>query len=166
MVVSIDEQKLPVSLSRPYIRPYKRVLLVDGPNLYFALKSEGRKLDFEKLKRSLLPEGGLAVYFTFLPRRRREHESFLEVLRRQGWEVVLSPSPSRWGKEKGVDITLGLTLVELAPHAEEIYLVSGDGDLIPAVRKARSLGTKVFVASPQGVLSQALVREADGVELL
>lgn len=149
-------------------RIYKRVLLVDGPNLYFALKSEGRKLDFAQLKRSFLPEGegSLALYFTFMPNKRREHESFLEVLRRQGWEVILSPAPSRWGREKGVDITLGLTLAEIAPHAEEIYLISGDADLIPAVRKARSLGAKVFVASPQGVLSQALVKEADGVELI
>ena len=52
--------------------------------------------------------------------------------------------------EKQVDVRLAVDLVGQAWRDEYdfAYLLSADGDFVPAVREARSLGKKVFAASP------------------
>ena len=52
--------------------------------------------------------------------------------------------------EKAVDVMLALDLVTMAihDHYEAAYLLSADGDFTPAVETVRSLGKKVYVASP------------------
>lgn len=53
-------------------------------------------------------------------------------------------------REKGVDVSLACDLVDLARRDvfDVAYLVSGDADFCPAVDIARSIGKRVFVASP------------------
>lgn len=53
-------------------------------------------------------------------------------------------------REKGVDVFLACDLVDLARRDvfDIAYLVSGDADFCPAVNTARSIGKRVFVASP------------------
>ena len=53
-------------------------------------------------------------------------------------------------REKGVDVFLACDLVDLARRDafDVAYLVSGDADFCPAVGIARSIGKRVFVASP------------------
>ena len=53
-------------------------------------------------------------------------------------------------REKGVDVFLACDLVDLARRDafDVAYLVSGDADFCPAVNIARSIGKRVFVASP------------------
>ena len=52
--------------------------------------------------------------------------------------------------EKQVDVRIAVDLVGQAWRDEydSAYLLSADGDFVPAVREARSLGKKVFAASP------------------
>lgn len=147
-----------------------RAIVVDGPNLYFALKGEGRQIDYEALRQSLLGgEEGRAIYISFLspdPQKAEKHRAFLEALRKKGWEVRQTSEPARYGKERGVDVLVALALVELAGEAQEVCLVSGDKDLVPAVRAAQGLGARVVVAAPQGVIAQALAEAADEVRLI
>lgn len=53
-------------------------------------------------------------------------------------------------REKGVDVFLACDLVDLARRDafDVAYLVSGDADFYPAVAITRSIGKRVFVASP------------------
>lgn len=44
-------------------------------------------------------------------------------------------------------------------HFDTAYLVSGDADFLPAVAIVRSMGKRVFVASPD--ISARLIRAAD-----
>jgi len=52
--------------------------------------------------------------------------------------------------EKAVDVQIAVDMVSLAQRDayDAAYLLSADGDLTPAVSEVRSLGKKVFVASP------------------
>ncbi len=52
--------------------------------------------------------------------------------------------------EKAVDVQIAVDMVSMAQKNayDTAYLLSADGDLTPAVSEARSLGKKVFVASP------------------
>ena len=149
-------------------RPYEGAIVVDGPNLYFGLKEEGRSIEYAAL-RSLVGEGGKAIYVSFTspdPAKAQKHERFLHALRQGGWEVRMPLEPARWGREKGIDVLVAIALLEMALLAKTVYLVSGDGDLAPAVRAAKELGAKVVVLAPQGVIARTLAQEADEVQFL
>jgi len=64
-------------------------------------------------------------------------------------------------REKGVDVFLACDLVDLARRDvyDIAYLVSGDADFVPAVTIARSVGKRVFVASPD--IAARLIRASD-----
>lgn len=78
------------------------------------------------------------------------------------------------GEQKGVDLRIGLDLVNHARNraVDVAYLVSGDDDLTEAVEEAQGLGVQVIVLAvptvqgrPHGV-ARHLQREADGLELV
>lgn len=69
-------------------------------------------------------------------------------------------------EQKGVDTLLALDLVSFAnrPDSSAAVLITGDLDLVEAVRQARGLGVKVLVATPdQNTVARELKRLADGV---
>lgn len=68
------------------------------------------------------------------------------------WETLRAywnSTPTQY-KEKGVDTRISVDLVDLAyrDDYEVAYLLSADGDFVPAVAVARRLGKTVFAASP------------------
>lgn len=78
------------------------------------------------------------------------------------------------GEQKGVDLRIGLDLVNHARNraVDVAFLVSGDDDLTEAVEEAQGLGVQVIVLAvpnamgrPHGV-ARHLQREADGLELV
>jgi uncharacterized LabA/DUF88 family protein len=74
------------------------------------------------------------------------------------------------GHQKGVDSLIVLDLLKLAGTGmvETIYLISGDDDLTEGVREAQACGVRVLLlgaATPVPRQSEAMVLEADGVEL-
>lgn len=78
------------------------------------------------------------------------------------------------GQQKGVDLRIGLDLVNHARHraADVFFLLSGDDDLSEAVEEAQAQGVQVIVLAvptregkPHGV-SRHLIRAADSVVLL
>ena len=80
----------------------------------------------------------------------------------------------REGEQKGVDLRIGLDLVNHARNsaADVFFLVSGDDDLTEAVEEAQGHGVEVVVLAvpdrgnkPHGV-SRHLLRAADDLELL
>ena len=75
------------------------------------------------------------------------------------------------GHQKGVDSLIVLDLLRLASsgRVDQIYLLSGDDDLSEGVREAQALGVRVLLVGVESRMarhSEAMVLEADGVELL
>ena len=75
------------------------------------------------------------------------------------------------GHQKGVDSLIVLDLLRLAAsgRVDQIYLLSGDDDLSEGVREAQALGVRVILVGVESRMarhSEAMVLEADGVELL
>ena len=68
-------------------------------------------------------------------------------------------------EEKGVDVDLALTLAEAAWRRvyDVAILVSGDGDLVRAVRNAKAYERKVVVAAVPSRASRGLLNAADEV---
>lgn len=139
------------------------MILVDGSNLYFALKAHDlENIHMDRLARWLDPNARGKRFYTA---PFKGHSGFVEALKHMGWEVRFSRL--KVDREKGVDVSLAVDMVLLAGRGEpRITLVSGDTDLVPAVEAARSLGTRVVVAQFQDALGMDLVRAADDVVLL
>lgn len=143
-----------------------RALLVDGSNLYKALKDRGLlPVSMRALAEWLTPMGVDTRRFYTAPFR--GHGGFLTALERSGWAVRLARTRKAVRGEEGVDVALAVDLVLLAAMGvREVVLVSGDADLVPAVEAAKSLGARVVVAQFQDVLSRELVEAADELVLL
>lgn len=68
-------------------------------------------------------------------------------------------------KQKGVDIRLGLDVAALAfkRQVDQIVLVAGDGDFVPAVKLARREGIDVVLDPMWAVAASDLVQHVDGI---
>ncbi len=151
----------------------KTAIFVDGNNLYNGLKQRRvlerrRRISMPGLVRHLAPEAAIKKYYSALPEYGDGalHLGFIEALRRQGWEVFLGRVQQ--GQEKGTDVALATDLVFLGVQGayDRAVLVSGDGDLAPAVSRVVQMGREVEVWSFQGLLSLELAQTAQSVRLL
>lgn len=141
----------------------RKVLMVDGGNLYFSLRERGLlPVSMEAVAERIAPGGRKRFYTAPF----RGHGKFLTALEKSGWTVRILRTRKRFGEE-GVDVALAVDMVlQAAAGTKEIVLVSGDADLVPAVEAAQALGAKVTVWAFQGELSPDLARAVDEVGLL
>lgn len=141
-----------------------KALFFDGNNFYHSFREFLRKkhVDMSALARVLLGGPGIKYYYTALPEGLTVHEGFLKTLERGGWRVRRGRIVGN--KEKESDVALAVDLVLWAAKGlPEAVVASGDGDLVPAVKAARKLGTRVKVAAFKPYLSHRLAEAADEV---
>ncbi|GHU07872.1 hypothetical protein FACS189431_3140 [Alphaproteobacteria bacterium] len=58
--------------------------------------------------------------------------------------------------EKGVDVRIAVDIVSYAAKWVEIFLLSSDTDLLPAVKKAKQLGAKIVYVAFEGEIVRAI----------
>lgn len=145
---------------------------MDLSNLYRELRErELLPIDLEGFRKWLEKEVGTPledrrVYTVPIP---GAHGGFLKALRALGWRV--QEGHAALGKEgyreKGVDVALAVDGVVAAGMGKNpLVLVSGDGDLVPMVKAARELGSRVVVVQFQSAIAWRLAAVADEVVLL
>ncbi|MCH8945267.1 MAG: NYN domain-containing protein [Proteobacteria bacterium] len=68
-------------------------------------------------------------------------------------------------RQKGVDMQIGIDMIEVARSGfvEYIALAAGDGDFAPAVQHIQDMGLKVFVVAFPSSLSPELISAADRI---
>ncbi len=68
-------------------------------------------------------------------------------------------------KQKGVDIRIGLDIASLAYKrlVDQVVLISGDSDFIPAAKLARREGIDVVLDPMRGPINQKLLEHVDGI---
>lgn len=176
-------------MARNASAPQRVVAYIDGFNLYYGIRSEGRRylwLDLVALVEKLLKPGQQLVavrYFTARVRndppaeQRQEtylnalsaHSSILDV--RQGRFQQKAVTCRSCGaariqyEEKETDVSLAVTLV--GDGARGLYdvalLISADSDMVPAIREVKLLvpGVRVVGALPPNRHSGALKEACD-----
>jgi len=164
----VGELRLLIKLLR---RQERVIVFIDGPNLYAAKKPFGIKVDYFKLVRELVGERRLIrpyFYTAFNPFNEEDKEQmmkFLSVLERGGFGVKALPLRMREGRlvEKGVDVAIVTDMLVLAFRNayDTAILVSGDTDLVEAVRAIKAMGKRVEVAMFSHVAGEELKRAAD-----
>ena len=110
----------------------------------------------------------------------------LGIARRRGWHLTdtwvqsaingtVSSAPGAKDvflslEQKGVDMRLGIDVASLAlkEQVERIIVISGDTDMVPALKLARREGVQVIMTALQGWvnLSRALIEDSDIVRTI
>jgi len=132
-------------------------LFIDGANLYATSKQLGFDMDYRRLLKEFQGRGNLirAFYFTTLIES-EEYSSIrplVDWLDYNGYRVItkaakeFTDATGRRRVKGNMDIELAIEMLELAPHLDQIYLFSGDGDFRPLVEAVQRKGVKVSVVS-------------------
>lgn len=148
---------------------------MDGANVYRAFRAAFGSARYSPLKLAAeLARGRQLIrtsfYIAAVPQQMgaqlyADQQRFLNNLKQQQgltvWTGRMAQTAGRW-YEKGVDVKIATDMVGMA-YADEYdvaILVSGDGDLAPAIREVRRLGRVVENAMPRVRRSWHLLRES------
>ena len=139
-------------------------VLVDVQNMYYAARNHyNSKLEFSKLLARLLRGRRLTRALAYIAERPgMEQDKFVEVLRRNGYEVRKKILIERSdGSQKGDwDLGMALDAVALADKVDVVIVVTGDGDFVTLVHYLHTRGVCVEVASFPETTALELIRAA------
>lgn len=160
------------------------MIFIDGSNLFWGMRyyneehNSNLKLDYNKLI-SNLASGRVLLKKSFygsMPQPKRKSQiSFHELLRHNGFDVIIyplkrrrKPNGDKPNVEKSVDVAMAIDFVNSArdDDFDTGILVTGDGDFVQAVNRVTSIGKRVEVASFGNNLSKDLKRSADEIVFL
>lgn len=168
---SSQNQKMLVSVDGHDLSRQQRVaIFVDVQNMYYAARNLYQsKLEFATLLKHLVSKRVLQRALAYVVERPgMEQNKFIEVLRRNGYEVRKRVVGDRSDPTSSGDWNIGITLDALAisPRTDVCILVTGDGDFVPLVEKLRNDGVRVEIASFRDTTSNDLYQCADQVHHL
>jgi uncharacterized LabA/DUF88 family protein len=154
----------------------KIALFVDGANFYSTARALGFDVDYRKLLQDFGKSGYIvrAYYYTAMAED-QEYSSIrplIDWLDYNGYTVVTKPtkeyvdgSTGRRKVKGKMDVELTVDALEMAPHVDQIYLFSGDGDFRALVEALQRKGIRVTVVSSVStqppIAADDLRRQAD-----
>ena len=163
----------------------KVVVLIDGSNFYYKVKSLGFKellsFDYSRFIQFLVGKKSLVGSTYFIgkvktdktPQSQKFHKNqqkLLSHLKKHRVDYKLGYLLKSDGKyhEKGVDVQIAVDILVAAYEntADHVILISSDTDLIPSIRKAQSLGKTIEYIGFSHQKSIALVAECKESRLL
>ncbi|MEM7263141.1 MAG: NYN domain-containing protein [Planctomycetota bacterium] len=142
----------------------RMAVLIDVQNMYYAARNlYNSKLEFSKLLKVLTRGRQLTRAIAYIVERPgMEQEKFVEVLRRNGFEVRKKILIERSdGSQKGDwDLGIALDAVALSDKVDSVCLVTGDGDFVNLVHFLMNRGVRVEIASFPETTALELIRSA------
>jgi len=138
-------------------------VFVDVQNLYYSARSlYSSKVNFKEILKEAVRGRKLIRAFAYVIKADVKDESnFFDALENIGYEVRAKDLQIFYGgtKKGDWDVGIAMDIVKLAPKLDVIIIVSGDGDYVPLVEHAQSVGCRVE-AIAFGKSSSAKLREA------
>ncbi|MBW8190483.1 NYN domain-containing protein [Neiella marina] len=144
----------------------KVVILVDVQNVYYTTRQTFRRnFDYNRFWAQVTTNNTVVKAFAYaIERGDSKQREFQNILRAIGFEVKLKPFIQRSdGSAKG-DWDVGITIdaLEYAPQADEVILVSGDGDFALLADNIRhSKGKTVTVYGVEQLTANSLIKAAN-----
>jgi uncharacterized LabA/DUF88 family protein len=161
--------------------PLRVAVFIDGANVYQAFRVAFGSARYAPARLAVELAAGRPLvrtgfYIAAVPQDMDAHlyagqQRFLARLQTEPgltvWTGRMARSGGRW-YEKGVDVKIATDMVALAYAGEYdvAILVSGDGDLAPAVHEVRRLGRRVENAMTRARRSWHLGRESSSFRLI
>lgn len=152
----------------------KLAIFVDGANTHAAVSSLKFWIDWDKFYALFKEEGFFVVrgyyysaIYTDLDTPVAPIQKLLDHLEYNQWRVI-SKKAMAYANDEGIstikgnmDLEMALDAYAMASKVDTIVLVTGDGDFVPLVNKIQDIGTRVYVISTRGFVSDRLRRAAD-----
>ena len=148
-------------------------IFIDGANLYAAMKHVPYIIDFKRLLTFAGPDLLRAAYYTATLGDSEDYQTnrpLFDWLEYNGYTLVTKQAKTFRDeltgitKVKGdmdVEIAVDMVVASISSKLKEIYLFSGDGDFVPAVKAVQRLCVKVTVISALPVTADEIRRAAD-----
>lgn len=144
-------------------------VFVDGANLYFTLRSLRFQIDFAKLKKHLARYGKIVRlnYYTAMHKDKitghQKLKTLVDHLEYNGWTVLTKDAQEfENGRTKGnMDVEFAIDALNAHSYAEQIILLTGDGDFSYLVKEIQRHGTVVRCLSSEPMISDRLRRSVD-----
>ncbi len=137
-------------------------IFVDVQNMFYSAKTlHQSKIDYRKLLDEIVCGRRLVRAIAYVVQKADvDQTSFLEALRRSGYEVKEKDLTIREdGSSKGDwKVEIALDAVTLEPKLDCVVLVSGDGDFVPLVQHLGARGCRTEVVSFEQSTSNDLQR--------
>lgn len=140
-------------------------VFVDVQNLYYSARNlYNTKVNFGSiLKEAIKGRNIIRAIAYVIKTEAMKEKTFFDALEKIGFEVKAKDLQVFFGgaKKGDWDVGIAMDIIELAPKLDTIVLVSGDGDFIPLVHHARSVGCRVEVIAFGRSASNKLQEVAD-----
>jgi len=140
-------------------------IFVDVQNMFYSAKSQYKsKIDYSKLLEKICQGRRLIRSIAYVVQKPNvDQSSFLEALKRSGYEVKSKQLVIRDDGSSKADWNMGIALdaLSLAKKLDTVVLVSGDGDFVPLVDMLNDWGCRTEVVSFQECTSNDLIRATD-----
>jgi len=140
-------------------------VFVDVQNMYYSAKNlYGQKVNFQEILKSGVSGRKLIRAFAYVIRTQIEEEkNFFAALSNQGFELRIKDLQIFVGGQKKGDWDVGLVIdaIRMSSKLDVAVIVSGDGDMIPAVQYLQSLGVLVEIIAFGKSTSAKLIETGD-----
>ncbi|MCU0549823.1 MAG: NYN domain-containing protein [Leptolyngbya sp. Prado105] len=141
------------------------VILIDAASLFYAASHLGIEIDYTKLLQTLTHGRPLirAYFYTGIDPANKKQQNFLFWMRHHGYRVVAKELIQHLDgtKKANLQIEMAIDMLKLASHCETLIVLSGNGELAYAVRKATDFGVQIEVVSLPSMLNDELRDVAD-----
>ncbi len=142
----------------------KKIILIDGSNVFHALKEKKKKINYDKFKTFLIDgiDNCSITYYGSRPVPTPSGQlGFLYTLQNLGYSLKILELKIRDSRpvEKGVDAAIVNDLnsiIQDDADCKEVTLVAGDKDYLETLEKLKRKGIKINIAAFESTISPDL----------
>lgn len=143
----------------------KVAVFVDVANIFYAQKTLGWKISYQKLFHFFASECDLidCYVYTAIDPNKSNQLRFIKMLEKTGYKVRTKPikeiriSKKRYERKGNLDIELCLDVLDLKNKFKTMILLSGDSDFAPIIERIKKMGKRVIVISTKHHVSRELL---------
>lgn len=149
-------------------------IFIDAENVFYAQRTLGWKISYEKLMRYFKRECGEGVkcfLYKGVDEYNANQKKFLDMLDINGYILrtkAIKKIKDRTGKEhwkSNLDIELAFEMVDTKDKYDTAVLLSGDSDFTTPIDRIKKAGKRIIVMSTRGHISKELLERAKYVDL-
>lgn len=151
----------------------KVYIFIDVENVFYAQRTLGWKISYEKLMKYFKRECGDEIKcfaYSGKDEHNKSQQKFLDMLEINGYIVrtkavkkIRSPHGYKW--KNNLDIELAFEMVDTKDKYDTAVLVSGDSDFATPIDRIKKAGKRIIVMSTRGHISRELLERAKFLDL-
>ncbi|MBU2545455.1 NYN domain-containing protein [Patescibacteria group bacterium] len=152
----------------------KVYIFIDAANVFYAQRTLGWKISYEKLIKYLKRECGENIkcfIYAAYDENKQSEQKFLDMLDINGYilrtkAIKKIKISSQRDKHKGnLDMELAFEMVDLLDKYDTAILMSGDSDFSVPIDRIKKRGKRIMVMSTRGRISRELLERAKYIDL-